>query len=181
MKKVLTPSFFDRSALEVAPDLLGKYLIKIIDGEESAFKITEVEAYEGLEDLASHASKGRTKRTEVMFGEAGIFYIYLIYGMYYMLNVVTGKKDHPAAVLIRGVEGVAGPGKLTKTMGIDKSFNNLEIGKKAGMWFEDRGEKIDSKNTIKSARIGVDYAGPIWAKKDYRFYLKENSKQSKTP
>lgn len=172
MKRVLSQSFFGRSAPEVAPELLGKYLIKIIDGEEQAFKITEVEAYEGLEDLASHASKGKTKRTEVMFGVAGVFYIYLIYGMYHILNVVTGKKDHPAAVLIRGVEGITGPGKLTKKLGIDKSFNIIKAERKAGMWFEDRGEKISSKDIIKSARIGVDYAGPIWAKKEYRYYLK---------
>ncbi len=172
MKKILKKSFFNRSALEVAPDLLGKYLVENAGEEQHAFKITEVEAYEGLEDLASHASKGKTKCTEVMYRDAGIFYVYLIYGMYYMLNVVTGKKDHPAAVLIRGVEGIQGPGKLTKKLNIDKRFNGQVAEKENELWFEDRGEKIDQKNIVKSPRIGVDYAGPIWAKKEYRFYIK---------
>lgn len=171
MKKIIHQQFFNRSALKVAPDLLGKYLVRLLEGEDRAYKITEVEAYEGLEDQASHAFKGRTPRTEHMFGEAGIFYIYLIYGIYYMCNIVTGEKDFPSAVLIRGVEKISGPGKLTRKLGIKKDLNGLKVEKKTGLWIEDRGCIINPKLIKKTTRIGVDYAGPIWAKKEYRFYL----------
>ncbi len=172
MRKVLKKHFFNRSALVVAPELLGKYLVVKKDGKEEAYMITETEAYDGIEDLASHASKGKTPRTEIMFGEAGRIYIYLIYGIYYMLNIVTDKKEHPSAVLIRGLKDIDGPGKLTKKLGITKVFNTVEALPVNGLWFEDRGEKIDITHIQKSPRIGVDYAGPIWAKKDYRFFLK---------
>jgi DNA-3-methyladenine glycosylase len=171
VRKILPKKFFNRSALVVAEELLGKYLVSTLTGKEEAFMIIETEAYNGIEDLASHASKGKTLRTEVMFGEAGRFYIYLIYGMYYMLNIVTDKVEYPSGVLIRGVEGINGPGKLTKKLGITKQIKSLEARKESGLWFEDRGVMIDSKNIIKTPRIGVDYAGPIWAKKEYRFFI----------
>ncbi|MBA3284801.1 MAG: DNA-3-methyladenine glycosylase [Nitrosopumilus sp.] len=171
MRKVLKKNFFNRSALIVAPELLGKYLVVNRKGIEEAYIITETEAYDGLDDLASHASKGITARTEIMFGEAGKIYIYLIYGMYYMLNIVTDKKNYPSAILIRGVKGLDGPGKLTKKLGITKAFNTRDALPKNGLWFEDRGEKVIEIHIKKSPRIGVDYAGPIWAKKEYRFIL----------
>jgi DNA-3-methyladenine glycosylase len=161
--------FFIRPAPIVARDLLGKYLVRRINGKITAYKITEVEAYEGLEDLASHASKGRTKRTEIMFGEAGKLYIYLVYGMHHMLNIVTGQVGYPSAVLIRSVENIVGPGRLTKILKIDKSLNALDAFPKNNIWFEDRGEVIDPKKILATPRIGVDYAGPIWSKKKYRF------------
>ena len=99
----------------------------MIDGSVSRYMITEVEAYRGIEDLACHASKGRTLRTEIMFQEGGCLYMYFIYGMYWMLNIVTGGKDDPQAVLIRGVEGYSGPGRLTKSLGIDKSYYGEDI------------------------------------------------------
>ncbi len=102
--KKLTRKFFERKTLAVAKELLGKFLVRNINGKKTAAMITETEAYCGPRDLACHASRGRTKRTEVMFGPAGHAYIYLIYGMYYCLNVVTGKAGYPAAVLIRAVE-----------------------------------------------------------------------------
>ncbi|MDQ3014487.1 MAG: DNA-3-methyladenine glycosylase [bacterium] len=171
MKKIIRQQFFNRSALKVGPDLLGKYLVRLLNREEHSYKITEVEAYEGLDDQASHAFKGRTPRTELMFGEAGVFYIYVIYGIYYMCNIVTGKKDFPSAVLIRGVEKINGPGKLTRKLRIKKDLNGLKVEKKTGLWIEDRGVIINPKLIRKSTRIGVDYAGPVWSKKEYRFYL----------
>ncbi len=171
MRKVLSKKFFRRPVLKVAPDLLGKYLVRKIGSKELAFKITEVEAYDGLKDLASHASKARTARTEVMFGESGHFYVYLCYGMYWMLNIVTGEKDYPAAVLIRGMEGYDGPGKVTRALKIDKKLNGKKAELKSGLWFEDRGVKVSKKQIKRMPRVGVAYAGPIWSKKPYRFLL----------
>ena len=171
MRKVLGPIFFNRPAYIVAKDLLGKYLVRKIEDEEIASMIVETEAYEGMDDLGSHASKGRTPRTEIMFQKAGRIYIYLIYGMYHMLNIVTGKKDHPAAVLIRGVVGAMGPGRLTQKMEIGKQLNTLSLGKETGLWIEDRGIKVNKKDIKITPRIGVDYAGPIWSQKLWRFVL----------
>jgi DNA-3-methyladenine glycosylase len=143
-----------------------------------AGKIIEVEAYVGPRDEACHASKGRTPRTDVMFGPAGLAYVYLIYGMYYCLNVVTEREEFPAAVLIRAVEIdgelVDGPGCLCRALEIDRALNRLDltIGKK--LWFEDRGTKVPQKSIGRFPRIGVDYAG-IWAKKPWRFRLRTSS------
>lgn len=169
MKKILTQQFFKRSAPEVAPDLIGKYLVREIDGAQTAYMITETEAYEGTDDRASHASRGRTKRTEVMFGRPGVWYVYLIYGMYQMLNVVTGDDGHPSAVLIRGVKEISGPGRLTKRLEVTGAMNTLPASRASSLWIEDRGERIDSRRIKKTPRIGVDYAGPVWAKKEWRF------------
>ena len=162
MKKV-PQSFFKRSALEVAPDLLGKVLVM---GSRRSV-IREVEVYDGIDDLANHASKGKTKRTEVMFEEGGHIYIYLVYGMHHMFNIVTGEVDDPSAVLIRGVEDVSGPGRFTREFGIDMSFNGKMIGDE--IWIE---EGIEMKKIIKTPRIGVDYAGE-WALKHYRFLAED--------
>lgn len=177
MRKILNKAFFNRATLKVARELLGKFLV--VKGK--AYMITEVEAYDGPHDKASHAHKGKTARNEVMFGEAGYWYVYLVYGMYNMLNIVTGKKDYPAAVLIRGtrldstdksrqVEGVNGPGKLTKAFKIDKRFNKKKVERKTGLWIEDRGVKVKKSEIKRTPRIGVDYAGAC-AKKPYRFVL----------
>ncbi|MFA5995496.1 MAG: DNA-3-methyladenine glycosylase [Patescibacteria group bacterium] len=164
-------SFFNQPVLKIAPNLLGKYLVRKIGNKIIAGLITEVEAYDGPHDLACHAAKGRTARTEVMFSTGGVWYVYLVYGMYYMLNIVTGPKDYPAAILIRATDQVSGPGKLTKYFHITKTFNNKIANKKTGLWIEDRGDKISTKHIVRTPRIGVNYAG-IWAKKPYRFILK---------
>ena len=132
--------------------------------------ITEVEAYVGTEDRASHASRGRTKRNGVMFGKAGHWYVYLIYGMHYCLNIVTEQKDYPAAILIRGVEGVSGPGRVAKYFGINKSFNAEHAARVSGLWIEDRGVIIKPRHIGRGKRIGVDYAGR-WKDKLWRFYV----------
>ena len=121
--QVLPPAFFALPAEEVALALLGKTLVRRRGKRLEAFGITETEAYIGPEDLACHAARGRTQRTEVMFGPAGRFYVYLVYGMHWMLNVVTGEVGHPAAVLIRGAGAIEGPGRLTKALAITGDLN----------------------------------------------------------
>lgn len=170
MKKILKKSFFNKPVLKVAQNLIGKFLIRRYKTKETAYMIIEVEAYDGQKDLACHAKSGKTKRNKVMFGEAGRFYVYFTYGMHWMLNIVTGKKDYPAAVLIRGIEGILGPARLTKKLKIGKNFNGRKANKKTGLWFEDRGIKIGKNQILRAPRIGVDYAG-AWAKKPYRFVL----------
>ncbi len=107
-----------------------------------------------------------------MFGHPGYFYVYLCYGMHWMLNIVTAQKNYPAAILIRGLKEVKGPGKLTKFLQIDLRFNGKKSNPKSGLWFEDRGIKIKKESIQKTPRIGVNYAGPVWSQKLYRFLLK---------
>jgi DNA-3-methyladenine glycosylase len=172
MKKILKSDFYTRPVLKVAPELLGKYLVCSACGTEQSYRITEVEAYDGPEDKACHAAKGRTKRTEVMFGPAGHWYVYLVYGMYDMLNIVTDEEGYPAAVLIRGVEGIQGPGKLTRDIGISRQLHGLLAHRANGLWVEDRGEAVLKRSIKRTPRIGVSYAGEcaLWP---YRFLLKE--------
>lgn len=170
MKKVLETDFFSGSSQIVARLLLGKYLVRKIDGVKVAKMVTEVEAYGGREDLASHARFGVTKRNEVMFGEPGVIYVYFIYGIYYMLNVVCGFINEPSAVLVRGLEGLPGPGILTRELKIDKSLSGILAEPKAGLWFEDRGVIVGRKDIKVSKRIGVDYAGQ-WSEKLWNFKL----------
>ncbi len=172
MRKVLSSSFFNRKTVRVAKELLGKVLVRKLGTQETAYMITDVEAYVGPHDLASHSSKGRTARTEIMYRKAGTIYVYLVYGMHYMLNIVTEEKDFPAAILIRGVEGISGPGNVAKTLFINKDVNGLPLSKNAGVWVEDRGTSVQQKNILASPRIGVAYAGDVWAKKKLRFVLK---------
>ncbi|MEK7503063.1 MAG: DNA-3-methyladenine glycosylase [Patescibacteria group bacterium] len=174
---ILTKKFFERPTLKVAQELLGKFLFRRIGGKKFFFAITEVEAYDGFLDKASHAHKGKTARNTPMFGEAGIWYVYLVYGMHNMLNIVTGPKNYPAAVLIRVIKPLSnsvaklnGPAKLTKFLGIDKKFNKKPATRAAGLWIEDKGVKIKKSQIKASPRIGVNYAGE-WKDKNYRFYL----------
>ena len=142
-----------------------------------AGKIIEVEAYVGPHDLACHASKGRTLRTDVLFGPPGISYVYLIYGMYHCLNVVTEETEFPAAVLIRAVEVggqlIDGPGRLCRAFAIDRSLNRIDMTARRHLWFEDRGTNIRRDRIRALPRIGVDYAG-LWADKPYRFRLTDS-------
>lgn len=167
----LKRNFFNRPTLIVAKELLGKCLVRKIGKRIIRGRITETEAYIGSSDLACHASKGRTKRTEIMFGPAGFTYIYMIYGMYYCLNIITEEKDFPATVLIRGLnaEGCDGPGKLCQELKIDKKLNGEDIAKSKKLWIED-GEKIKSSKIKRNKRIGVDYAGK-WKDKLWRFHI----------
>jgi len=167
---ILRRSFFVRPTLLVAKKLLGKYLVHRRGGKNISLMITEVEAYLGLDDKASHASRGKTERNKAMFDEGGRWYVYFTYGMHWMLNIVTGPKDYPAAVLIRGTDKVQGPARLTKYLEIDKKLNGKLADIKSGLWIEDRDYKIKPSEIIKTPRIGVDYAQE-WAKKPRRFYI----------
>lgn len=169
MSDILEKEFFLQPAERVALGLLESDIVRKVDGKEIRLPVNEVEVYEGFEDKASHASRGKTERNKVMFEEGGIFYVYLVYGMHFMLNVVTGEKDYPAAILIRGAGEFDGPGKLTKALQIDMSLNGCSVDKKSGLWFEKR--DVDKSAVVERLpRIGVDYAGE-WAEKPYRFVL----------
>lgn len=171
MRKVLSKKFFERGTLTVARELLGKYLVRRVNGREISAVISEVEAYDGPNDKASHASRGMTPRNKVMFGSAGVWYVYFVYGMHEMLNIVTGERGYPAAVLIRGTDKANGPGRVTKFFKIDRKLNGKSASRKTGLWIEQRSPST-SLGTIRAlARIGVAYAGPVWSKKRYRFYL----------
>jgi DNA-3-methyladenine glycosylase len=169
--KILKPQFFERDSVLVAKELLGKFLVRKIKNKIIKSEITEVEVYDGLKDKGSHAWRGKTKRNFVMFGPAGKWYVYLNYGMHWMLNIVTQKENYPAAILIRGVRDVYGPGRVTKFFKITKFFNNKEANKKTGLWIEDRGVKIDPYKIHHGPRIGIDYAGNYWKKRHLRFWI----------
>jgi len=166
MSNVLPRDFFNRPAEEVAQDMLGTILVRQHDATILRGVITEVEAYVGPHDLACHAAKGRTKRTEVMFGPAGTLYVYLVYGMHWMLNVVTGDEGYPAAVLIRGVNTVSGPARLTKHFSIHGDLNGVPATKKHGLWLE---SGTAPQHIVRTPRIGIEYAGEYWASKKLRF------------
>lgn len=174
----LPRTFYARPTLEVAPDLLGLWLVRDGPDGRQAGRIVEVEAYVGQEDLASHSSRGRTARTGIMFGPAGHAYVYLIYGMHFCFNVVTDAEGVGAAVLVRALEpgdGVDartdGPGRLCRTLGIDRGYNGLDLTDAGAgeLWIERRpGPPVGEIAT--SPRIGVAYAGE-WAARPWRFYL----------
>jgi DNA-3-methyladenine glycosylase len=168
---LLSVVFFRRDVLDVAPDLLGKTLVrKFTDETIGRFTITDVEAYRGTDDLACHASKGRTARTEVMFHDGGVVYVYLIYGMYWMLNIVTGKENDASAVLIRGLEGINGPGRVGQALNLDKSFYGEDLTTSKRIWIENSDEIPE---LITSPRHGIDYAGEPWISMPWRFLVKK--------
>lgn len=164
----LGPDFFQQSALDMAPQLLGKQLVRRFDPKTiRSYMITETEAYMGEEDLACHASKGRTTRTEIMYARGGFVYVYLIYGVYWMLNVVSGGNEQPQAVLIRGLETINGPGRLTKQLLIDQTFYGEDLLSSPRIWIEDSELKPEF---LRTPRIGIDYAGK-WKDRPWRFLL----------
>jgi DNA-3-methyladenine glycosylase len=174
-RKILSKNFYAQNTLRVAQELLGCFLVREYRGKIIRAMITETEAYAGEDDLASHASRGWTPRTELMYGVPGRAYVYMIYGMYHCLNIVTEKKDFPAAVLIRGAKfcrrptstdkntlnvhnQLNGPGKLCKFLKIDRRLNKWDVAKGEKLWIEARDPKIDLPKIQKSTRIGIDYA-----------------------
>lgn len=164
--------FQRRNTVALARWLIGKHLVRRWpDGREEARMITETEAYHGEADLACHARAGRTRRTEVMYGPGGTWYVYLCYGIHEMLNLVVGPSDWPAAILIRGVEHAHGPGRVTKALAIDRTLNARPAARASGLWIEDRGTKIPRRDIQATPRVGIDYAGPIWTAKHWRFVL----------
>jgi DNA-3-methyladenine glycosylase len=182
----LARDFYEQPTVEAAQSLLGKYLVRVHPDGVTAGMIVETEAYVGPEDKASHASRGRTPRTAVMFGSAGFAYVYVIYGMYHCLNAVTGPERYPAAVLIRAVqpcEGLElmrarrgkqdirllanGPGRLCQAFGIERGLNSNDLCGDV-LFVEDRG--VSPADIVATTRIGVDYAGP-WKDMPWRFYI----------
>jgi DNA-3-methyladenine glycosylase len=181
--KILSRRYFARPTVQVARSLIGKYLVRVIDGRILAGKIVEVEAYVGSQDRACHASKGRTQRTDVMFGPGGVAYVYLIYGMYHCLNVVTEREEFPAAVLIRAIEIdgelIDGPGRLCRALQIDRRLNRVDLTTGEFIWFEDRGVVVEKGDVGSHPRVGIDYAGD-WAKKPWRFRLRMVTARTRT-
>jgi DNA-3-methyladenine glycosylase len=170
----LPRSFYARETLVVARELLGMHLVHAGPAGRQVGRIVETEAYKGPKDLAAHSSRGRTQRTEVMFGPPGHAYVYLIYGFWNCLNVVTAADGVPHAVLLRGLEPIEGvddpthgPGLLCRAMHIDRSLNGANLLADT-LWIE-KPERYRAPSVARSTRIGVDYAGE-WAKKPWRFF-----------
>jgi len=200
----LNRQFFNRNTLIVAQELLGKFIVRKIGKQRLVGKIVEVEAYNGPEDLASHASRGQTPRNSIMFGHPGYSYVYLIYGINHCFNIVTEDHGYPAAILIRAVEPVEGievmkknrfagrdakscvsteinltngPGKFCQAFQIDKVLNEADLIASKNLWLEN-GEKIKKADIISAKRIGVDYAKE-YKNKLWRYYIKDSPWVSK--
>ena len=168
--KLLPSAFFARRADSVARELLGCWLaVRRPGGVVERHAVFETEAYLGPQDLACHGRTGPTTRNRTMFGPAGHWYVYLCYGMHWMLNIVTGREGLPAAVLIRGAGNAVGPGRLTKSLGIDRRHDGQKSGRAAGLWLE-AGPGVPRRRIERTPRIGVDYAGE-WAEKPLRYIV----------
>ncbi len=171
---------FERPTLRVARDLLGKFVVRSRDGNRLAAMIVEVEAYKGPLDAAAHTFGGRrTARVEPLYGAGGTAYVYLVYGLHWLLNFSTAGREKPEGVLVRGIvidpfgeaELVAGPGRVTRQLGIDRSLDGVDVTASNELWVEDRGVRIPPRRVRKGPRIGVDYAGPHWAAMPWRFWI----------
>lgn len=174
----LSREFYNRDTILVAQDLLGKYLVHVYEDTKMIGKIVEVEAYLGPHDLAAHSARGLTERTKVMFGPPGHAYVYMIYGMYFCVNVVTEAQGHASAVLIRAIEPIQniqertqGPGLLCKAMQINKTLNGHDL--LSDNFYITQPQTPSTFTIVKRPRVGVDYAGH-WAKRLLRFYIKDN-------
>jgi DNA-3-methyladenine glycosylase len=196
--KILKKSFYNRNTLTVAREMLGQKLVRIIDGKRLSAFVAETEAYLGTGDSASHASRGRTPRNQVMFGPAGIAYVYFVYGMHYLLNVVTEAKEIPGAVLLRAVvplKGIAhmqklrnrqdkdltnGPAKLCQAMSINVDLNGWDLTRGKILWVEAYQEIPDS-GVIAGPRIGINYATVADRKAPWRFVVKPEFWKEQTP
>jgi DNA-3-methyladenine glycosylase len=175
---------FNRSTLRIARDLIGKFIVRSYRGRRISAMITEVEAYKGPKDRASHAYGGRhTPRVEALYADGGTVYVYLVYGMHWMLNFSTASQGKPEGVLIRGIltdlDGerklLAGPGRVTKYLRIDNKLDGADVIDSRQIWLEDRGVRIPAKSIRRGPRIGVDFAGPYWAAKPWRFWIERDT------
>lgn len=162
----LTAADYAPHADEMAISLLGKWLCTEKDGVLRRFRITETECYMGETDTACHAARGKTPRNAVMYRSGGFAYVYLCYGIHNLLNIVTGEEDFPEAVLIRGVTGISGPGRVTKALGVTRDENGADLSCSSVIWLEDDGERplYDA-----FPRIGIDYAAPKDRDRLWRF------------
>jgi DNA-3-methyladenine glycosylase len=168
----INPEFYARDVLDAAPALLGKLLCRRLpDGTVLRLRVTETEAYRGMDDTACHAARGKTRRTAVMFGPGGFSYIYLCYGIHALLNIVTGEDGQPQAALIRGVECLPGPGRVTKAMGIDCSLNGIDMRASDELWVEEDGFVCPS--IVAGPRVGIGYASEEDQEREWRFRMGE--------
>ena len=158
--------FYHRPCLEVAPELVGKVLVH----RGQRLRISETEAYCGVADTACHAHKGRTKRTEVLYADAGTIYVYLCYGVHWLLNVITGDVDDPQGVLIRACMEAEGPGKLTKKLGITGEQNRKSAVDSEELWIEDDGFRCE---IALDKRVGIGYAAQEDQDRLWRFKMKK--------
>ena len=164
----LKKDIYAMRAYELAPYLLGKILCRRTEDGVLRARICETECYFGEDDSACHAHRGRTPRTKTLYEEGGIAYVYLCYGIHSLLNVVSGEKDFPEAVLIRGVEGAIGPGRVTKLLKIDRDQNGVSFVESDEIWIEDDGF---SASYYTDKRVGIDYADKEDREKKWRFIL----------
>jgi DNA-3-methyladenine glycosylase len=195
--QILPASFYERPVVEVARDLLGKKLVRIIDGRRVAGMICETEAYDGETDQACHARVGRTNRNSVMYGKAGQAYVYFTYGMHWMLNCVCGPLGYPAAVLIRSLiplegleiiagrrEGIrqadwcSGPARLTRALSIERQCNGLDVTVAQNGLFLETYMNIPDRLVKSTPRIGIQYAGEPWVSLPWRFVIQDHSQIS---
>jgi len=188
---IVSRDFYHRPTLVVARELLGAVLVRVENGVRISGRITETEAYIGESDLGCHAKAGKTPRTATMYGEPGKAYVYFNYGVHWMLNAVTEQEGFPAAVLIRAIEPLEGmeiiasrrgkqprakwtngPGKLAQALGINKSFNGIDLcSQESALWIE-RGERISDERVIVTPRVGLNNVPEPWKSKPWRFLVK---------
>ena len=168
------PSLFLLPADQLAPLLIGKLLCRRRSDQITRLHITETECYLGEEDSACHAHRGKTPRNAPLYLSGGHSYVYLCYGIHHLLNVVSGAEGHPEAVLIRGVEGYCGPGKLTKALQIDRTLNAIDLTASDELWLEDDETALPYATT---PRIGIDYADPCDRDRPWRFVAIDHVKQ----
>ncbi|MGN1003150.1 MAG: DNA-3-methyladenine glycosylase [Oscillospiraceae bacterium] len=172
--KRLEKDFFARSCLEVAPELCGKLLCRRLpDSRVLTLRISETEAYNGVEDTACHAHKGKTARSEMLWREPGTIYVYLCYGIHWLMNVITGAEGDPQGVLIRACEGYEGPGKLTKYLGVTKELNGMSFLDSEEIWIADDGFSPEIKT---DKRVGIAYADPQDRDRPWRFIAQSISR-----
>ncbi len=167
---ILDKDYFARPATELAPLLLGKWLCRRTENGIERRRIIETECYFGEEDTACHAHKGRTARTDTLYLAGGVTYVYLCYGIHSLLNIVTGDEGHPEAVLIRGVEGALGPGRVTKALGITTAQNRTPLCPESGIWLEDDG--TPPPEFVAGPRVGIDYAEKEDRDRPWRYVAK---------
>ncbi len=172
MYKRLGSKYLSQPATDLAPELLGKLLCRRTKGGILKYRIMETECYYSEADTACHASKGKTDRTKVLYEKGGTSYVYLCYGMHSLFNVVAGVEGHPEAVLIRGVEGYNGPGKLTKAMEITRELNGMDMATSEELWLEDDGCKPEY---VTAKRVGIDYATPEYQDILWRFIVNDGN------
>ncbi len=171
----LPASFFERATPLVGRDLIGRTLCRRQpDGAVVRLRITETEAYDGPEDRACHAHRGRTARTEILYGPPGHWYLYLCYGIHWLANIVCGPEGYPAAVLLRGAGAYSGPGRLTRGLVVGKAQNKRLVAPESELWIE-AGEAVPDERVASGPRVGIDYAGPEWVSKPWRWVVKPSS------